>query len=65
MRKSDVVLLSPACKHLLLSDEAMVVSSSAALVLHVHYTFVTPSWFVVVVRHLLGCGVFSTGRFEM
>lgn len=54
MSEGDVVLLCPACKHLFLCDEAMVVSSSAALILYVCYTFIRPPGFVVVVWHLLG-----------
>lgn len=56
----DVVMLCPACKHLLLCYKAMMVASPAALVLDVHYTFVRPPGFVVVVRHLLGYR-FSSG----
>lgn len=54
MSEGDVVPLRPACKHLLLGDEAVVVSSSAALVQNVRDTFVEPSGFVVVIGHLLG-----------
>lgn len=54
MSEADVVLLCPACKHLFLCNKAMVVSSPAALVLDVCYTFITPPGLVVVVWHLLG-----------
>lgn len=60
MSEADVVLLSPACKHLFLCNKAMVVSSSAALVLDVRYTFITAPGFVVVVWHLLGSRFSST-----
>lgn len=53
--EGDVVLLCPACKHLFFCDKAVVVSSSAALILYVCHTFIRPPRFVVVVRHLLGC----------
>lgn len=33
MSEGDVVLLRPVCKHLFLSNEAMVVPSSTALIL--------------------------------
>lgn len=61
MSEADVVLLSPACKHLFLCNKAMVVSSSAALVLDVCYTFITAPGLVVVVWHLLGSR-FSSGK---
>lgn len=61
MSEADVVLLSPACKHLFLRNKAMVVSSSAALVLDVCYTFITAPGLVVVVWHLLGSR-FSSGK---
>lgn len=61
MSEANVVLLSPACKHLFLCNKAMVVSSSAALVLDVCYTFITAPGLVVVVWHLLGSR-FSSGK---
>lgn len=60
MREGDVVQLRPARKHLFLSNEAVVVSSSAALVLDVCDTFIRPAGLVVVIRHLFGSRLFST-----
>ena len=53
MNERDVVLFRPACKHLFLCDEAVVVPSAAALVLDVRQTFIRPPGLVVVVGQLL------------
>lgn len=53
MNEGDVVLLSPACKHQFLGDEAVVVSSSTAFVLGVGHTLVGTPGLVVVVGDLL------------
>ena len=57
--EGDVVLLCPACKHLFLCNEAVVVSSPAALALYVSDTFIRPPGFVVVIGNLLGSRFFS------
>lgn len=41
---------SPVCKHRLLCDEAMVASSSAALVGQIHGAFIWPRGLIVMVR---------------
>lgn len=54
VNEGDVVLFCPACKHVFLRNKAVVVPSSAALVLYVRYTFIGPPGLVVVVGHLSG-----------
>lgn len=53
MDEGDVVLFCPACKHLFLRDEAVVVSSPTAFVLGVGHTLIRTSGLVVVVGNLL------------
>lgn len=59
---ADVVLLGPVCKHLFLSDEAMVWSPAPSLVLQVRYTLVWTSGFVIVIGHSFGLRVFPIGK---
>lgn len=49
--KADVVEFGPASKNLFFSDEAMVISTAAPLVLQVRYTLIWPSGFIVVIWH--------------
>lgn len=60
--EGDVILLGPACKHLFLCDEAMVGALPTPLILQVGHTLICASGFIVVVRHLLGLGLFSGKR---
>lgn len=59
---ANVVLLSPACEHLFLSDEAMVWSTAPPLVLQVRYTLVWTSGFVIVIGHSFGLRASPTGN---
>jgi len=52
--EGDVVLLGPACEHVFLGDEAMVVASATPFILQVRHTLVGPPRLVVVVGYLLG-----------
>lgn len=58
MNEGDVVLFRPACKHLLLRDEAVVVPSSTAFMLGVSHTLIGTPGLVVVVRNLLNSRLF-------
>lgn len=62
MSEGDVVPFGPPCKHLLLRDKAVVVASSAALILYVCDTFIGSPGLVVVVGHLLGSRLLPRGK---
>lgn len=59
MNEGDVVLFCPACKHLFLRDETVVVSSSTAFVLGVSHTLIWTPGLVVVVGNLLSSCLLS------
>lgn len=59
MNEGDVVPFGPACKHLFLRDEAVVVSSSTAFVLGVSHTLIRTPGLVVVVGNLLSSCMIS------
>lgn len=59
MSKGDVVPFCPACKHLFLRDEAVMVSSSTAFVLGVSHTLIWTPGLVVVVGNLLSACLLS------
>lgn len=60
MDEGDVVQFCPACKHLLLRDEAVMVPSSTAFVLGVGHTLIRTPGLVVVVGNLLSSFLLST-----
>lgn len=62
MNEGNVVLFGPACKDLLLRDEAVVVSSPTAFVLGVSHTLIRAPGLVVVVGDLFGSRLFPGKR---
>lgn len=62
MNEGNVVVFGPACKHLLLRDEAVVVSSPTAFVLGVSHTLIGAPGLVVVVGDLFGSCLFPGKR---
>lgn len=59
MDEGDVVQFCPACKHLLLRDEAVMVPSSTAFMLGVGHTLIRTPGLVVVVGNLLSSFLLS------
>lgn len=65
MNEGDVVLFCPACEHVFLSNKAVVVPSTAALVLDVSKTFIGAPGLVIVIGHLLASRFFSGKRRDL
>lgn len=62
MNEGDVVLFRPACEHVFLRNEAVVVPPTASLVLDVCDTFIGAPGLVIVIGHLLASRFFSGKR---